>query len=127
MLRKLLLAAFVLGLAACTSRPIQNVTAEPVVVSPGRTATADSVRDAILRAGTGLGWQMRATRPGVVHGTINLRTHSADIDVQYDAKAYSIVYVSSTNLNAGDGQIHRNYNGWITNLNGAIRRELLRI
>jgi hypothetical protein len=124
---KALLVAAVLVLAAgCTSRPVMNVAAEPVVVAPGRTATDEAVRDAILRAGAGLGWTMRPTAPGVVNGAINLRGHSAVIDVEYTPKSYNIVYRSSTNLDANNGQIHKNYNGWIENLNNAIRRELLR-
>jgi type IV pilus biogenesis protein CpaD/CtpE len=123
-----LLVALAISLAAgCTSRPIHNVTAEPVVVTPGKTPTEAAVRDAILRAGTGLGWTMRPAAPGVVNGTIHLRTHTAVIDVEYTTKSYNIVYRSSENLDYRDGQIHKNYNGWIENLDNAIRRELLRI
>ena len=128
MLMRALLAAAVLLLAvACTSRPVMNVMAEPIAVTPGKTATADNVRDAILRAGSGLGWTMRPTSAGVVNGTINLRGHSAVVDVEYNPSSYNIVYRSSTGLDAGNGQIHKNYNGWIENLNNAIRRELLRV
>ena len=128
MLLRALVVAGALALAAgCTSRPVMNVMAEPVVVSPGKAATAENVRDAILRAGAGLGWNMRPAAPGVVNGSINLRTHSAAIDVEYNTRSYNIVYRSSTNLDAANGQIHKNYNGWIENLNNAIRRELLRV
>ena len=125
--RALMVACFIAVTAGCTSRPVFNVAAEPVVVTPGKTASNDAVRDAILRAGTGLGWTMRASGPGVVNGTLHLRTHVAVIDVEYDTKAYNIVYRSSENLDAANGQIHKNYNGWIENLNNAIRRELLRV
>ena len=127
MLMRALLVAGVLALAAgCTSRPVTNVMAEPVVMTPGRTATNDAVRDAIMRAGAGLGWTMRPTAPGVINGTISLRGNSAVVDVEYNPKSYNIVYRSSTGLESGNGQIHKNYNGWIENLNNAIRRELLR-
>ena len=123
------LAAALLAIvvAGCTSRPVMNVAAEPVVVAPGKTATSDNVRDAILRAGSGLGWRMTPTRPGVVAGTINLRGNSETIDVEYNTRTYNIVYRSSTGLESQNGQIHKNYNGWIENLNNAIRRELLRV
>lgn len=128
MLQRILIVACVLALAAgCTSRPIRNVMAEPVVVTTGKTATPDNVRDAIMRAGAGLGWNMRPAGPGVIDGTLNLRTHSAQIEVQYTTQSYNIVYKSSTNLDAANGQIHKNYNGWIENLDNAIRRELLRV
>jgi len=128
LIRALLVAAVLaVGVAGCGSRPIMNVTAEPVVVTPGKTATNDNVRDAILRAGTGLGWQMRPAAPGVAAGSISLRGHTANIDVEYNTRTYNIVYRSSTGLDAQNGQIHKNYNGWIENLNNAIRRELLRV
>jgi hypothetical protein len=127
MLKRALVVACVLAVSACTSQPVLNVTGEPVIVAAGSTATSENVRDAIVRAGAGLGWHMQSAAPGVVHGTITLRAHSADIDVRYNAKSFDIVYVSSSNLNAAGGQIHRNYNGWIENLDRAIRHELLRI
>jgi len=126
-LKALLVVAVLLLAAGCTSRPVMNVAAEPVTVTPGKTATDDNVRDAILRAGAGLGWTMRPAAPGVVNGQINLRGHSAVIDVEYNPKSYNIVYRSSSGLDASNGQIHKNYNGWIENLNNAIRRELLRV
>jgi hypothetical protein len=127
LLIRALLVAALLAVAGCGSRPVMNVTAEPVVVTPGKTATSDNVRDAILRAGSSLGWQMRPAAPGVIAGSINLRGHSANIDVEYNTRTYNIVYRSSTGLDAQNGQIHKNYNGWIENLNNAIRRELQRV
>ena len=128
LIRALIVAALLaVAVAGCSSRPVMNVTAEPVVVTPGKTATNDNVRDAILRAGSSLGWQMRPAAPGVIAGSINLRGHSANIDVEYNPRTYNIVYRSSTGLEAQNGQIHKNYNGWIENLNNAIRRELQRV
>ena len=128
LIRALIVAALLaVAVAGCSSRPIMNVTAEPVVVTPGKTATNDNVRDAILRAGSSLGWQMRPAAPGVIAGTISLRGNTANIDVEYNPRTYNIVYRSSTGLEAQNGQIHKNYNGWIENLNNAIRRELQRV
>lgn len=73
------LAALALG--ACTTRPIVNVRAEPVVGAAGAAVTPPT---------------------------------------------YDVSYRDSTNLDYRDGQIHRNTNGWIENLNNAIRMELLR-
>jgi hypothetical protein len=81
------------------------------------------VQTAILRAGTQLGWQMQAVSPGRISGQIALRTHTAVVDIEHDAKSYSIKYRDSTNLDARDGMIHRNYNGWIQNLEKAIRTQ----
>jgi len=113
-------------LAGCTTRPILNVTDQPVVTSAGKPVSADQVRNAIVKAGNSLGWVMTPVSPGLVNGRLALRDHLAVVDVRYTATTYSITYKDSTNLNYRDGQIHKNYNGWIENLDRDIRNELLR-
>ena len=49
------------------------------------------------------------------------------VDVSYDTQAFSIRYKDSINLDYGDGKIHKNYNGWIENLDREIRANLLRM
>ena len=56
-----------------------------------------------------------------MNGTLILRTHTAEIEIPYSAGGYSIAYKSSVNLQEG-GNIHRNYNGWIQNLNAGNQR-----
>jgi hypothetical protein len=113
--------------AGCTTRPIVNVTDQPVVTTAGKQVTADQVRNAIVKAGNSLGWVMTPVSPGLVNARLALRDHLAVVDVRYTATTYSITYKDSTNLNYRDGQIHKNYNGWIENLDRDIRNELLRI
>ena len=113
------------GLTACTSAPVRNVPESPVVTGSGKPVTADQVRSAIVRAGNTLGWEMTPNAPGAVTGRLALRGHVAVVDVRYSAKDYSIMYKDSTNLDYGNGQIHKNYNGWIENLNRDIRGNLL--
>jgi hypothetical protein len=48
------------------------------------------------------------------------------VEIPYSASKYSIVYKSSENLDEADGKIHRNYNGWVQNLDRAIRTEIAR-
>jgi hypothetical protein len=62
---------------------------------------------------------------GVINAKLSLRTHVAVVDVRYSATSYSIVYRDSTNLDYRGDQIHKNYNGWIQNLDRDIRNELL--
>jgi len=120
-------AAFVLVfVSACNTRPVLNINEAPVVTS-GQAASPQAVEGAIVRAGTSLGWKMTPVRPGLVAGRLDLRTHTAVVDVSYDAKAYSIRYKDSTNLHADGANIHKNYNGWIENLDRNIRTELLRL
>lgn len=121
----ILVAAAALVFAGCgTVQPIQNVQDAPIILPPGKSVTMSQVTTAIMRAGTRLGWQMQPEGPGKLSGRINLRAHSAVIDVEHSTKSYSIKYRDSNNLDAKDGMIHRNYNGWIQNLDKNIRAEL---
>jgi hypothetical protein len=124
--RKIIVAlGVVLLMVGCTLRPIVNVTDQPVVAAAGKQLTADQVRNAIVSAGNALGWVMTPVSPGQVSGRLLLRDHVAVVDVRYTANTYSITYKDSMNLNYRDGQIHKNYNGWIENLDRDIRNELL--
>lgn len=122
---KYLLAVAFVALAGCTAAPIRNISDAPVTLGSGKPATSDQVRTAIVGAGNGLGWTMTPAAPGLVTGRIALRGHTALIDVRYTPTAYSILYKDSTNLDFRDGQIHKNYNGWIENLNRDIRGNLM--
>ena len=55
-----------------------------------------------------------------------LREHTAVVDIPYSARSYSIVYKRSDKLNEMNGTIHSNYNGWVQNLDRAIRTEMSR-
>ncbi|WP_207538038.1 hypothetical protein [Sabulicella rubraurantiaca] len=77
----------------------------------------------IRRAGASLGWSMSDFQPGLMRGTLNLRSHQAVVDIPYDRNRFRIRYVDSTNLNASAGTIHPNYNSWVQNLRNAIMRE----
>jgi hypothetical protein len=46
------------------------------------------------------------------------------IDVTYNPQTYIIVYKYCVNLKYSGGQIHRNYNGWIQNLDRNIKAQL---
>jgi hypothetical protein len=70
---------------------------------------------------------MKDAGPHKLEGTLRLRTHTAVVDIPYNDKEYSIVYKSSEGLDAGNGTIHNNYNGWVQNLDRAIRTELSRL
>ncbi len=124
-----LLAVSLLAMAGCAGlMPVHDVNQTAFV---GQAPMAQRALQ-IKRAGASLGWIMVEERPGVIRGTLNLRTHQAVVDVPYDRTAYSIRYVSSSDLNytpAGTYEghsapmIHRNYNGWIENLDHRIAAE----
>ena len=118
-----LVVATALVLASCTTKPIYNVTNAPVAASKPN-ASLDEISKAIVRAGAGLGWQMTPDRPGHILGRLALRTHVAVVDIDYSQSAYNIRYKDSTNLDYTGNSIHRNYNGWVENLDKAIKAQL---
>lgn len=113
-----MIAATVVGaLAGCArTAPIEQVNA---IVSAGHTEA--QVKDAIIKAGAQRQWIMSDAGPGVIKGKLQNRDHVADIKINYSATSYSIVYVSSINLMATNGKIHRNYNRWVHNLDKDIQ------
>ena len=105
-------------------QPIMNVSDAPVLSASGRPLTKDQVRGAILRAGAALGWQIKDDGPNMLVGTIQLRTHTAEVGIPYSATTYGVKYRSSANLDEKGGTIHKNYNGWIQNLTRGINAQL---
>ncbi len=124
-LKILVIASVFALLAACRAgAPIYNVTGVNVVAEAGKPVTAEQVKTAIFRGAQTLGWKIEDKGPGQLQGMLMLRTHTAIVDIMYDEKAYSIKYNNSTNLDYKNGTIHKNYNGWIQNLEKAINVQL---
>ncbi len=119
--------SLLLALAACAAKPILNVKDSPISTKNGQSLQASQVRQAILTAGVGLGWKIVDVKPGLLEGTLRLREHTAVVDIPYDTKNYSITFKNGTNLGEKDGQIHKNYNGWVQNLDRGINAELARM
>jgi hypothetical protein len=117
-------AVVVLGLGACTVAPIYSVTDAPTTTPSGKALQASQVRQAIITAGAALGWRMVDAGPGHLEGVLHLREHTAVVDIPYSATKYSIQFKSGENLKAADGTIHKNYNGWVQNLDRGIRSAL---
>ena len=123
-LKILLVFALALLLGACRTAPVIYEVKDATVTTNVPNASKEDVRKAIMRAGAGLGWQMADNGPNAMIGTLLLRTHKAVVDIPYSATQYSITYKDSTNLNYNGKSIHSNYNGWIQNLDKAIRAQL---
>jgi hypothetical protein len=113
--------AVVGALAGCVSRtaPIETVQSP---VATGHTEA--QVRNAILKAGLNRQWIMTDAGPGVIKGRQQARDHTANVLIQYSANSYIIKYDGSTNLMAEGGQIHKNYNRWVHNLDKDIQISL---
>jgi hypothetical protein len=112
-------------LAGCRVAPVQDIVDAPVVEpGSGPKLTADQVKLAIQRAGASLGWQIREVQPFLLEGTLDLRSHMAQVNIPYSAERYSIVYKDSKNLNYDGKNIHSNYNSWVQNLDRAIKVQM---
>jgi len=108
--------------AACSlSAPIVNVNDALVAPPANKAVSAEGVRAAIVRADASMGWQLQEDGPG----TLVLRAHPALVDIPYSATTFSFTYKSSIELDEADGQIHKNYNVWISNLKNGIFAQLL--
>lgn len=120
---KFVIPSIVLLLVGCRVAPVYNVSSAPVVVA--KSVTLQDIEKAITRAGVGLGWQIMPRQPGRMEGVLVLRTHRAVVDITYDTATYSIKYKDSSDLQYDGSSIHSNYNGWIQNLDKAIRAQLI--
>lgn len=111
-------------LTACGVKPVKNVESKVV---PNNIQSSAQVKQAIQRAGRGLGWIIKEVDEDTLEGILLLRTHMAKITIPYSKNEYSLLYKSSEDLDY-DGEaktIHSNYNGWITNLDRAIQVQLI--
>lgn len=119
--RLALLALLVLGITACTAKPVVNIeNSAPPAVLKGQ----DDMRRAILTALQRRQWTVERADQGQILALITRRSHQAQITIPYTASTYSIRYRDSHNLDYRKGKIHRNYNKWIQNLDRSIQQEL---
>lgn len=121
---KLAAVLMAVAVAGCNSVPILNVDQAAITNASGKPLSREQVRGAIVRAGAALGWQMKDEGANKLVGSLQLRTHSAVVEIPYSANNYSIKYRSSTNLDEQGGNIHKNYNGWIQNLTRGVNAQL---
>ncbi len=123
MSKKIALALVVTAtlLSGCASRiaPIENVNQ-----TVSQNYSDSQMKQAITQAGAAYNWVITPAGPGVMNGHLTQRTHSVDIRISYTSNSYQIQYVSSQNLSAGSGKIHRNYNRWVHNLSQGIQTRL---
>lgn len=115
------------GLIGCRGGgQVYQVKDAPVQTASGKELSLDDVRKEIVAAGVAAGWQMVASKPGEIVGTLNVRSHQAVVSIPYTTKHYSILYKDSSNLKYDEKAqtIHENYAGWIQRLDGAIRTRL---
>lgn len=123
MTKKIILIVLALVVAlgiGCRSSIVKNVQDAPMTFATENKPSIELIKKAIIVAGSGLGWRIKSQSPGHLIGTLNLREHTAIVDIKYTTENFSITYNSSTNLSYDGTNIHSNYNGWIQNLEKAI-------
>lgn len=130
-----------------TLLPVKNVIESPFGVDEGNLSLKQ-VGKQIRLAASKRGWEIRTVDEGHYIGTLNIRAHTAVVDIEFDLKSFSITYRNSTNLRAkcrggttknvstslspkskcqGVVYIHPNYNQWIRNLEIDIRIRLVNL
>lgn len=116
----LVMSGITLSSGEASATQVLNYEDQPITAS----LTAAEVKKSIIKAGARRGWTVKETGPGELTAMIHVRTHTATITITYTANSYSIMYKDSTNLKYKDGDIHRNYNKWVTFLKSDIDLEL---
>ena len=119
------ITAALIFLAGCRAAPIYNVKGAPINISSKHSSK--DIKKAIIRAGAGLGWTMKVKKQGHIVATLFLRNFVARADIRYNRKTYSITYKDSKGLGYDGENIHKNYNGWIQNLDRRIQSQLTAI
>jgi hypothetical protein len=114
------------SVSACASRvePIYNVANDPVPAA-AQKLPLKGIERAITDAALSYRWRVEPTGPDHLKATYVRGSHEAVISIRYSQISYSITLVSSVDLLQHDGEIHRNYNRWIHNLEKSIEDRLL--
>lgn len=115
-----ILAMLMVPLVGCRTTVLKNP--DPISIE---SAGMDHTRSVIKRALARRGWIVTHEQPGQVDARLNVRYHVARIRITYTADEVQIAYVDSENLRyhhlaSGKEIIHKNYIGWINNLEREI-------
>jgi len=122
LLRATLIVLALLTTVSCTSKRMYT----PNRIIPATiTADQDQVKQAILKNLVARKWEVQRISPGLIQAQITVREEfHAEIDIEYSASFYKIVYRDSRELDYKDGKIHKNYIRWVRLLDKGILREL---
>ncbi|EPL08782.1 hypothetical protein [Pseudomonas sp. CF161] len=122
LLRATLIVLALLTTVSCTSKRMYT----PNRIIPATiSADQDQVKQAILKNLVARKWEVQRISPGLIQAQITVRQEfHAEIDIEYSASFYKIVYRDSRDLDYKDGKIHKNYIRWVRLLDKGILREL---
>lgn len=114
----LALAAFLLG-ACAHQQPIYNVNAHPLPTS-AQKLTLTQIENTIIDAGQTRGWKFQPVSAGKLRAIQDQPKYSAEVDILFDQKSYTIVHVTSRGMKEQGNNIHSHYNFWVRNLESDI-------
>lgn len=122
LLRATLIVLALVTTVSCTSKRMYT----PNRIIPATiSADQDQVKQAILKNLVARKWEVQRISPGLIQAQITVRQEfHAEIDIEYSASFYKIVYRDSRDLDYKDGKIHKNYIRWVRLLDKGILREL---
>ena len=123
MKRRILLASGVaLLLAACK-------TTAPVTIETNQTtaASAAQMKKAIYLAASSKGWRLKEINSKTIQAAYIKNSGSGIIDITYDRNGYKINVNKASTLMDANGNVHKNLNRWIRNLDKSIQQELLKL
>lgn len=98
--------------------PLENLAYRPFDSQNGREVVPANLKIAVAEALMAYSGSITEEHPGSMVLSLAPRSHVANVRMDYDAKGFSITYLSSTNLNyeksrKGKESIHPNYSVWI--------------
>jgi len=136
-----LLSFAILPAVATAAKPsvtLENITNAPHGAAPD--ASLEDIQRWIEASAARQSWSVVRSDPGRAILRLDIRSHTAIVDVTYDEIDFSIAYRDSINLNYSEKgktrfvnkrrieipgpRIHRNYNRWVRDLASAIRRDV---
>ena len=98
--------------------------------TPVSGVTKEQLKNAILASGSqdtavfGT-WKIKEINESTLQASLFNRGYEVVVNIPYSVSSYSIKYVSvSENLKDSKGNVHRNYNRWIKNLDIKIRQNI---
>jgi hypothetical protein len=124
----ILLALVLASPAQAKMEKLQNFQDQPVPTKlDGSLFTLEEVQSAIARAAGARNWNVKVDGPSKLTASILVRgLHYAEVAIEYSPTTYSIVYVTSRELNYNEKKltVHRSYNKWVRALNAQIAQFL---
>lgn len=118
--------------AARASKPMQLFVGYPIETGSGKQLRQDELESALKRAGLQRNWVMSPNQDGSVRAHLSIRRHTLDVLIRFQGNTFDVSYLDSTELGYAPNPedplrplIHPQYNNWVKNLVGDIRRELL--